>query len=168
MPNKRKPVVGVMGASRCREDISKLAFRVGELIAERGAVLLCGGMGGVMEAAAAGARQAGGLTVGILPGADERDSPPNQYIDVAIFTGLRDGRNWVNACACDGLIAIAGGWGTLSEIALALKIGKPLVLLRAWKFECDDGLPEPPRAATADEAVELVFAKIAGVANRTG
>jgi len=166
VPNKRKPLVGVMGASRCGEEVSKLAFRVGELIAERGAVLLCGGMGGVMEAACAGARQAGGLTIGILPGLDERDSPPNQYVDVPIFTGLRDGRNWVNACACDALIAIAGGYGTLSEIALALKLGKPLVLLNTWKFEGDEQLPAPKKAATADEAVELAFVQMAEVANR--
>jgi len=167
MPDKKRPVVGVMGASQCNEETSKLAFRVGELIAERGAVLLCGGMGGVMQAACAGARQAGGLTVGILPGVDERDSPPNQYVDVPIFTGLRDGRNWVNACACDALIAIAGGYGTLCEIALALKLGKPLVLLRTWKFESDEQLPAPAQAETADQAVELAFLQIARVANRT-
>ena len=166
MPSKRRPLVGVMGGSRCDEEMSKLAFRVGVLIAERDAVLLCGGGGGVMEAAAAGARQAGGLTVGIMPGADEGESPPNQYIDVAIFTGLRDGRNWVNACACDALIAIAGGYGTLSEIGLALKIGRPVVLLHTWQFDCDENLPQPPKATTAEEAVDLAFSKMAAVANR--
>src|SRR5216110_2530 len=87
-------------------------------VAERGGVLLCGGRGGVMEAAAEGARAAGGLTLGILPGMSAKDSPPNPYIDLAIFTGLGEARNWVNVCASDAIIAIGGGFGTLSEIAL--------------------------------------------------
>jgi uncharacterized protein (TIGR00725 family) len=122
-------------------------------------------MGGVMEAAAAGAQQSGGLTVGIIPGMSDADSPPNDYIDVAIFTGMQSGRNWINACACDALIAIAGGYGTLSEIALALKIGKPVVMLDTWKFECDEPLEQPLRATTAEEAVELAFSKLTRVVN---
>ncbi|HEY9869140.1 MAG TPA: TIGR00725 family protein [Candidatus Obscuribacterales bacterium] len=156
----RKPVIGVMGAGRCGEEASRQAHRVGRLIAERGAVLLCGGMGGVMEAACAGAREAGGLTVGIMPGMNDLDSPPNPHVELAIFTGLSDGRNWVNVCASDALIAIAGGYGTLSEIALALKIGKPVVLLHTWKFQAEEPLPEPATAATAEEAVELAFQAI--------
>lgn len=156
----RKLVIGVMGAGRCTEELRRQAHRVGQLIAERGAVLLCGGMGGVMEAACAGARQAGGLTVGIMPGMSETDSQPNPYVDLAIFTGLSEGRNWVNVCASDALIAIAGGYGTLSEIALALKIGKPVVLFRTWKFQAEESLPEPATAATAEEAVELAFQAI--------
>jgi hypothetical protein len=88
-------VIGVMGASRCDEATYEMARRVGVLIAQRGAVLLCGGRGGVMEAVARGAKEAGGLTIGILPGMNASETPPNPYIDVAIFTGLRDGRNWV-------------------------------------------------------------------------
>jgi hypothetical protein len=160
MAGGRKPVIGVMGAGRCGAEMSRLAHRVGQLIAERGAVLLCGGMGGVMEAACAGAREAGGVTVGILPGMNELDSPPNPYVDLALFTGLADGRNWVNVCASDALIAIAGGYGTLSEIALALKVGKPVVLLRTWKFQAEEPMPEPATALTADEAVELAFQAI--------
>jgi uncharacterized protein (TIGR00725 family) len=160
MPGGRKPVIGVMGAGQCSDELSRQAQRVGQLIAERGAVLLCGGGGGVMEAACAGARKAGGLTVGIMPGMNELDSPPNPYVDLAIFTGLADGRNWVNVCASDALIAIAGGYGTLCEIALALKVGKPVVLLRTWKFQAEEPLPEPATAATAEEAVELAFQAI--------
>jgi len=152
-------VIGVMGASRCDEATSEMARRVGALIAQRGAVLLCGGRGGVMEAAARGAKEAGGLTIGILPGMNAGETPPNPYIDVAIFTGLRDGRNWVNVCASDAIIAVSGGYGTLSEIALALKVGKPVVLVHSWEL--------PPREAaplyvaqTPEEAVEIAFREI--------
>jgi hypothetical protein len=112
-----------------------------------------------MEAAARGAKEAGGLTIGILPGMNAGETPPNPYIDVAIFTGLRDGRNWVNVCASDAIIAVSGGYGTLSEIALALKVGKPVVLVHSWEL--------PPREAaplyvaqTPEEAVEIAFREI--------
>ncbi|MBI4600658.1 MAG: TIGR00725 family protein [Planctomycetes bacterium] len=146
-----------MGASRAGEELLRLAEDVGFLAARRGAAVLTGGLGGVMEAAARGAKRAGGLTIGILPGADARQSPPNEFIDVPVFTGLGDARNWVNACSSDALIAIAGGHGTLSEIALGLKLGRPVVLLRTWRFEGDPSLPAPPRAETAEEAVEMAF-----------
>lgn len=150
-------VVGVMGAASCDAEVAALAEGVGRLVAESGLVLLCGGRTGVMEAAARGARAAGGLTIGVLPGRDARESPPNEYVEVAIFTGINDGRNWVNVCSSDAVIAIAGGYGTLSEIALALKLGKPVVLLRSWRFEADPPLPGARRAATAAEAVAMVL-----------
>lgn len=152
-------IIGVMGSAQCDEPTYELARQVGSLIAERGAVLLCGGRGGVMEAAARGAKEAGGLTIGIMPGMNAGETPPNPYIDVAIFTGLRDGRNWVNVCACDAIIAISGGYGTLSEIALALKIGKPVVLLRSWDLPPRDFAPLFV-AQTPDQAVELAFRQI--------
>src|SRR3712207_2812999 len=114
-------VIGVMGAGDCDARTALLARAVGLGIAARGAVLLCGGRGGVMEAAARGAREGGGLTVGVLPGASVRETPPNPYIDVALFTGINEARNWVNVCASDAIVAIGGGFGTLAEIALALK-----------------------------------------------
>jgi uncharacterized protein (TIGR00725 family) len=157
MERKHRIVIGVMGPSQCDEEISGLAYQVGRLIAERGAVLLCGGRSGVMEAAARGAKEAGGLTIGIMPGLNAEESPPNDFIEVAIFTGLREARNWVNVCSSDALIAIGGGYGTLSEIALALKIGKPVVLLRSWRFESDQALPPVPQAQTAQEAIDMVF-----------
>jgi uncharacterized protein (TIGR00725 family) len=150
-------VVGVMGAGACDAETSALAEEVGRLLAEAGVVLLCGGRGGVMEAAARGARAAGGLTVGVLPGRDAAETPPNEHVDVALFTGLGDGRNWVNVCSSDAVVAIAGGYGTLSEIALALKLGRPVVLLRTWRFEADPPLDEPLRAETAAEAVAMVL-----------
>lgn len=155
----RRMIIGVMGSSQCDSAIYEQARAVGRLIAERGAVLLCGGLGGVMEAAARGACEAGGLTVGILPGGSERESPPNPYIQIAIFTGLSEARNVINVRSADAIIAIAGGYGTLSEIALALKVGKPVVLLHSWRFQSPFGEAEGVvRAAeTPEEAVALAF-----------
>jgi len=97
-----------MGASQCDQKVYETAREVGRLVAQRGAVLLCGGRGGVMEAAARGAKEAGGLTIGILPGMNASETPPNPYIDVAIFTGMGDGRNWINVCASDAFREIRG------------------------------------------------------------
>src|SRR6185295_1232521 len=122
MPPERpqRPVIGVMGPAACDDQIAELARGVGRAVAERGAVLLTGGRTGVMEAACRGARDAGGLTIGILPGAVPADSPLNPYVEVVLYTGLGEVRNWVNVCASDVLIAIGGGFGMLSEITLTL------------------------------------------------
>jgi uncharacterized protein (TIGR00725 family) len=155
-----KLVVGVMGPAACDPDTATMARAVGQAIALRGAVLLCGGRGGVMEAAAEGARQAGGLTIGVLPGDGAAETPPNPFIDVALFTGLGEARNWVNVCASDVVIALGGGFGTLSEIALALKARKPVVLLGSWRMEINGTIPNVPRATSAEEAVALAFAAL--------
>jgi len=157
-------VIGVMGPAACDPTTADLARAIGRGVAARGAVLLCGGRDGVMAAAAEGARAAGGLTVGILPGASARDTPPNPHVDVAIFTGLGEARNWVNVCASDALIAVGGGFGTLSEIALGLKAQKPVVLLGSWRLEIDGSVPRLPRASTAEEALDLAFAALAAPA----
>jgi uncharacterized protein (TIGR00725 family) len=149
-----------MGSGECGDDTAAVAEEVGRRVAEAGAVLLCGGRGGVMEAAARGAKAAGGLTVGVLPGRDASESPPNEFLDVAIFTGMHDGRNWINACSSDGVVAVSGGWGTLSEIALALVLGKPVVLLGSWRLEPDPRLAAPRRASTPEEAVEMVLEEL--------
>jgi uncharacterized protein (TIGR00725 family) len=120
---------------------------VGRGLAERGTVLVCGGLGGVMEAACRGAKEAGGTTVGILPGLDPADANP--YVDVALATGLGEGRNLLVVRAADALIAIGGGHGTLSEIALALKAGKRVVGIGTWDIE---GVVPAPDAAAAVEA----------------
>jgi hypothetical protein len=106
---------------------------VGRLVAERGAVVVCGGLGGTMEAACRGAKQAGGTTVGILPGLDR--SQANPFVDVALPTGLGEARNVLVVRAADAVIAIGGGYGTLSEIALALKAGKRVIGLGTWEIE---------------------------------
>lgn len=116
------------GSGERNERVLKAAEEVGTLIAEKGAVLVCGGRGGVMEAAARGAKKAGGLTVGILPGFSRREANP--YIDVAIPTGLSHARNAVNVLAGDAVIVIGGGAGTLSEVGLALAYGKPVIAVR--------------------------------------
>lgn len=138
--------VAVCGASDPRPDQRALAREVGRRLAESGAVVLCGGLGGVMEAAAEGAASAGGTVVGILPGGDR--TAANPYVTVAIATGLGEARNAVLTAAADAVIAIGGGWGTLSEIALARKRGRPVVALASWELE---GIP---LAVSAEEAVK--------------
>jgi uncharacterized protein (TIGR00725 family) len=122
------------------------AAAVGRLLAERGAVLVCGGRGGAMEAACRGAKEVGGLTVGILPGPDRSEANP--FVDVVLPTGLGEARNALVVAAADVVIAIGGGYGTLSEIALALKVGKRVIGLGTWEIE---GVvaAESPEAAVA-------------------
>ena len=136
-----------------------MAFEVGRGIAQRGAVLLCGGSTGVMDHAARGARSVGGLTIGILP-TDDR-ATANDSIDVALATGLGQARNAVLAYSAEGVIAIGGGYGTLSEIALAMRIGRPVVGLRTWRFE-RTGQTEAPlwSVDTADEALAWIFSHL--------
>jgi uncharacterized protein (TIGR00725 family) len=110
-------------------------------------VVVCGGLGGVMEAACRGAREAGGLTVGILPGLDR--SAANPYVEVALPTGLGEGRNLLVVRAADALIAVGGGYGTLSEIALALKAGKPVVGLGSWEIEGVQAVADAEAAVAA-------------------
>ena len=126
-----------------------MAERVGAELARRGAVIVCGGLGGAMEAACRGARGEGGLTVGLLPGDDR--SAANPYVDVAVPTGLGEGRNALVARAADAVIAVGGGYGTLSEIAFALKAGKLVVGLGGWDLE---GMTA---AGSADDAVTLAL-----------
>jgi uncharacterized protein (TIGR00725 family) len=122
------------------------AAEVGRLLAERGAVLVCGGLGGVMEGACRGAKEAGGLTVGILPGADRADANP--FVDVVLPTGLGEARNALVVGAADVAIAIGRGYGTLSEVALALKAGKRVIGLDTWEIE-GVTVAEGPEAAVA-------------------
>lgn len=138
--------IGVIGSHAVDEETAAIARHVGELIARAGAALMCGGLGGVMQAAAEGARGEGGVTVGILPGDDPSDANP--AILIAIPTGLGEARNALVVGASDAVIAIAGGWGTLSEAAFCLKRGVPLITLRS-------DLPPLPvaQADSADEAV---------------
>ncbi len=153
----RKRLIGVIGSSVGTPEQLAQARVVGRLIAERGAALLCGGMTGVMTAAAQGAQEAGGLTIGVLPGANAHESPPNDFIEIPLFTGLREARNYLIACASEGLIAIGGGYGTLSEIALGLRLGKPVVLLDSWQFAMQGEPLEVPTAQTPEEAVDMLW-----------
>jgi uncharacterized protein (TIGR00725 family) len=125
--------VAVVGPGSAGEEQVAAAEEAGRLIAERGALLVCGGLGGVMEAACRGARSAGGTTLGLLPGDDRGDANP--FVDIALPTGLGEGRNALVVCAADAVLAIGGGYGTLSEIALALRAGKPVIGLGTWDIE---------------------------------
>jgi predicted Rossmann-fold nucleotide-binding protein len=133
---------------------------LGHCLAQSGALVLCGGRGGTMEAVAQGARSGGGRSIGLLPFAEGSGERPNEFIDHAVFTGLGDARNFLMAAVPDAAIALAGEAGTLSEIGLALKLGTPLVYLGAWRFLNDHGLPATPYTEVAEEAVRLVFAAL--------
>jgi uncharacterized protein (TIGR00725 family) len=146
------PYISVIGAGQASEDEAAAAEEIGRLLAEANAVLVCGGLGGVMDAAARGCEAAGGTSVGVLPGDDRTVSSP--HLTVRIATGLGEARNAVVARAADAVIAVGGEFGTLSEIALALKMGKPVVGLGTWTLDLE-GLPGDPlqRAADPSEAV---------------
>jgi uncharacterized protein (TIGR00725 family) len=157
--SRRKPVVAVIGAASASAEEQSLAEEVGRRLAEAGAVLACGGRGGVMEAACRGAQQAGGLTIGILPGIDPDEGNP--YLSLALSTGLGQARNAVVILAAEAVIAVGGGYGTLSEIGHALKAGKPFVGLRTWEASRrGKGESEVPSAPTAQEAVERILEAI--------
>jgi uncharacterized protein (TIGR00725 family) len=152
--------IAVVGAATCDDETLALARESGERIAEAGATLICGGRGGVMAAACAGARARGGRTVGILPGRDESASQPNEHLDVVLFTGLEQARNQVLVLSSAAVVAVGGGWGTLSEIALALKFRVPVVALKGWNLRRPDGLTDPllSHARTPADAVALALA----------
>ena len=141
----------MVGAGSASHDQYRVAEAVGRALAEAGAVVVCGGLGGVMEAACRGAKAAGGTTVGILPGASRADA--NDYVDVALATGLGEARNALVVRAVDALVAVGGEYGTLSEIALALKAGKPVVGLGTWEIGGVESVPDPREAAR--RALEL-------------
>jgi len=144
-------VIGVIGAGLADERTLATAEATGRLIAKRGAILVCGGLGGVMEAAAKGMKAEGGTTIGILP-QDKKDGA-NPYIDIPIATGFGEGRNVIIVRTADALIAVGGEYGTLSEIAYALKMGKPVVGLNTWDIK---GII---KAENAEEAVEKALGK---------
>lgn len=144
-----KPFIGVIGGSTAKAHTLKLAEKVGQLIAERGGILVCGGTSGVMEASARGAKLAGGVTIGILPTRNRADA--NKFIDFPIATGIDIARNFVIACTCDGFVAIDGAYGTLTEIAYAIKLGKRVVSLESW------GIPGVIQAKTPEEALDFLF-----------
>ena len=126
-----KRIIAVIGSGTANEATLKEAEEIGRLIAGRDAILICGGLGGVMEAAAKGARLEGGITVGVMPQNDTRSANP--FITIPVATGLGEGRNVIIARTADALIAIGGEYGTLSEIAFGLKMGKPVIGLHTWE-----------------------------------
>ncbi len=143
---KRPQYIGVIGAGTCPASTYDIAKDLGFEIGKRGWTLVCGGLQGVMEGAARGCSEAGGMVLGILPGLDKRSANP--YITVPIPTGLGDGRNLLVVRSSDILVAVAGGYGTLSEMALALKADKPVIGLKTWK--------EIPGVHYADDYLEAI------------
>lgn len=150
------PQIAVAGAGACGPEVAEAARRLGACLARAGAVVLCGGGTGVMAAVAEGARSEGGTTVGILPGDGPDASPPNPHVQIAVYTGLGQARNAVLALSGESLVAVSGGWGTLSEIALARKHGRPVVLLDGWRLE-ERHEGDLLHAKTPEEAAELAL-----------
>jgi uncharacterized protein (TIGR00725 family) len=159
MEFRLKPRIGVMGPALCLPDVYNLAREVGFLIGKKGAILICGGRGGVMEASARGAREAGGITIGILPNASAEDANP--YIDIPIVTDLGNARNAINVLTSQVIIAVHGSYGTLSEIALALKCHTPVVGLGTWNLTPPGGVELPiTHARNPEEAVTAALSLI--------
>lgn len=150
--SNKRIYVGVIGAGDCSEEIATLAFEIGKKIAEANAVLVCGGLDGVMAAAAEGAKSAGGVTIGILPGTDREDA--NRFIDHAIPTGMGEARNLLVVRSSDAVIALPGGSGTLSELAFALKFGKHVIDIGGRNIS-----DAAHKATNAEEAVQLALQK---------
>jgi uncharacterized protein (TIGR00725 family) len=151
------PYIAVVGAGSASAEEERAAEAVGHGLAAAGAVVVCGGLGGVMEAACRGAKGAGGTTVGVLPGTRRADANP--HVDIAIATGLGEMRNGLVVRAADALVAVGGEFGTLSEIALALKAGKPVVGLGTWELSHGgDAVEAIVRAASPEDAVARVLA----------
>ena len=160
-----KNIIGVFGAGNISDTDAEWqsAITVGRQLAQKGFVVLTGGLGGVMTAASKGAKEGAGITVGVLPGT-RKTTPANMYVDIAIYTGMGEARNAINIKSCEAAIAIGGEYGTLSEIALALKGNCPIILLNSWAIPPHGNvkLPEWYLAASPEEAVAMAVDAVAG------
>ena len=139
--------IAVVGGGECCPEVYEMAHKLGRLLAKQGHILICGGLGGVMEAASSGAKVAGGLTVGILP---EEKMDDNPGVSITIATGMGHARNVIIVKSADVVIALPGGHGTLSEIALALKMKKTVISLQSWE------IPGTIKAETPEEALAIL------------
>ena len=159
MPQSNALIVAVVGGGICSPQEAQMAEEVGRRLAEEGAILICGGMGGVMTAACRGAQSAGGLTIGVLPGFSAADANP--YVDIPIVTGMGEARNVIIVRTASAVIAVGGEFGTLSEIAFALKLGRPVVGLGTWEL-AKAGRPAQVilKAETPEEAVRLALSRV--------
>lgn len=156
MSPNRKPVIAVVGANKCSKKLRDMAAEVGRYVAENGGVIVCGGLGGIMEGAARGAREANGVTIGIIPSSDPNDA--NEYIDFVIPSGMGEARNMLVVRTADVVVAFPGKYGTLSEMALTLQAGKPLISVQAWNLGDDVIQAESPIDA-ARKAMEMAGGK---------
>jgi len=156
---EKKLFIAVVGGGKCTPEEAAVAESVGKELARRGAILVCGGLGGIMEAACKGASSEGGITIGILP-SDKADTA-NPYVQIPIATGIGEARNLVIVRTARAVIAVSGEYGTLSEIAFALKNNKPVIGLNTWSLS-KEGLVDSS-IVVADspvEAVELALLQI--------
>ncbi len=150
------PYIAVVGRGEHERAAYELAEEIGRLLAEAGAVLVCGGLGGVMEAACKGAKSAGGTTIGFLPRTTRAEA--NAYVDFALATGMGEMRNMLVVQAADAVIAVSGEFGTLSEIGFALRVDKPVVGLQTWELSKAGAKSDAIRVADdPTEAVELAL-----------
>ncbi len=149
--------IGVIGERFCTESIGEIAFEIGCLLAKQGWILVCGGMGGVMEKACQGSFTNGGITIGILPGSTRREANP--FLSYSIVTALGESRNSIVVRSCDAIVAISGSHGTLSEIAFANLFQIPIVGINTWEFpasENQDRRIDIARAENPQAAIELL------------
>jgi uncharacterized protein (TIGR00725 family) len=147
-------LIGVVGGNEAPPSVRDTAQDVGRLIAERGHILVCGARGGVMEAACRGAKEAGGLTVGILPGLDRSDA--NEFLDVSLPTGLGEMRDGLVARAAQAVVAVGGAWGTLAEIAFARAAGTPVFGVGTWELGEDGVVVVRSGTEAAERAVAAI------------
>lgn len=152
---QRKRMIGVIGAGNASSVGKRSAYQVGRLIAENNCVLVCGGLGGVMEAASRGCAESGGDVIGILPGASAEMANP--YVTLPIVSNMGHARNAIIAHTAAVLIAIEGEYGTLSEMAIGLKLGKPVIQLNSWS-----DLADAITVATPEEAVDFAIKVLQG------
>jgi uncharacterized protein (TIGR00725 family) len=149
----------VVGPGECDAQTAALAEEVGAGLARAGFTIVTGGAFGAMEAASRGAQEAGGFVIGVLPGIDRADA--NEWSDVTVATGLGDARNLAVVASADVIVAVGGGWGTLSEIGLAGVVRRPVVLLAGWRVEHAGRMPGEVRyAETAAQAVAMAQAAV--------
>jgi len=162
---KRAMIIAVIGGEDVSAEVARLAEEVGRELARRGCTIVCGGGSGVMEAACRGARAQGGHTIGILPGHNAAQSPPNDYVEFPIFTGLGFARNSMVALSGQAVIAIDGAYGTLTEIAYALIHEVPIVGLNTWDFSYHEH--DADRILRADDPVDAAEKAIAAAERRS-
>jgi uncharacterized protein (TIGR00725 family) len=148
--------VAVIGGQQCTPEEERMAYDLGNLLAKNGAVIICGGLGGVMESACKGAKAGGGTTIGVLPGPFRGDANP--FVDYAVATDMGQARNAIIVRTADAAIAVGGEYGTLSEVAMALKMGKKVVAIASWEIS-RKGAPDEKviRVDDPEKAVELIL-----------
>jgi uncharacterized protein (TIGR00725 family) len=158
--SERRRQVSVIGSGRCEQDseLARLAEEVGRLLAEAGAVLVCGGRGGVMEAASRGAAEAGGTVLGIVPGGSPAEANP--HCTHVVATGIGQARNLAVVASGEAAIAVGGEWGTLSEIGHARRLGRTVVALRSWTLSGEDAMAAAPGVVKVADPREAVAAAL--------